>query len=75
MVGEVVPSSTRQRFWRASRRKNAAHVFAAQEVKKQGVAPESVFLVNLDADNITKPDLYESQALRRFMVIYDDYLY
>lgn len=57
--GEVVPSSARQRYWHASRCKNAAHVFAAQEVKKQGIAPETVVLVNMDADNIMPPAYLE----------------
>ena len=34
-------------------------MFAAQEVTKQGIAPESVLLVNLDADNTMKPDFVE----------------
>ena len=59
MSGEVVPSSARQRYWHASRCKNAAHVFAAQEVKKQGIAPEAVLLVNMDADNIMPPAYVE----------------
>ena len=59
MAGEVVPSSARQRYWHASQCKNAAHVFAAQEVKKQGIAPESVVLVNMDADNIMPPAYLE----------------
>ena len=58
-AGEVVPPSARQRYWHASQCKNAAHVFAAQEVKKQGIAPESVLLVNVDADNIMPPAYLE----------------
>jgi hypothetical protein len=63
--GEVVPPSARQRYWHASQCKNAAHIFAAQEVQKQGIAAENVLLVNLDADNIMPPE-YVEQLLAGF---------
>ncbi len=63
--GEVVPSSAQQRYWHASQCKNAAHIFAALEVQKQGIAPENVLLVNLDADNFFSPE-YVEQLLAGF---------
>ena len=60
MAGEVVPSSLRQRYWHASQCKNAAHVFAAGESRKQRIPPQNVVLVNVDADNIVPPSYLEA---------------
>jgi hypothetical protein len=60
MAGEVVPPSRRQQYWHASQCKNAAHVFAALVSKRQGIPPQNVLLVNVDADNIMPPAYLES---------------
>ena len=59
MAGEVLPSSRRQQYWHASQCKNAAHVFAAEESRRQGVPPQNILLVNVDADNIMPPAYVE----------------